>query len=161
MKKIKRGFCAFLIAAMAMVLTACSGGDSKQVSLDLARVSEDLNGTISTDKLTQADSSMLSSIYFFEEDQVKEIVAFLSSGATADEICVCECKDADAAASMKKLFKSRVESQSELYASYKAEEVDKLDNALIETVGNYAVLVVSDDYDTARNILTKHGFKIG
>ena len=101
---------------------------------------------------------MLSTIYFFENGQVSESKAFMSSGATADEICVVKCVDENAAKAVTELFQTRVNNQSKLYESYNADEVGKLGDAIIKSSGSYAVLVVCDDYDEAGDVLKEAGF---
>ena len=149
-------FAAAMFAAFS--LTACQGGSSK-TSLDVSSLADDLNAkTIKSDTLTETSSDMLSTIYFFENGQVSESKAFMSSGATADEICVVKCVDENAAKAVTELFQTRVNNQSKLYESYNADEVGKLNDAIIKNSGSYAVLVVCDDYDEAGDVLKEAGF---
>ena len=149
-------FAAAMFAAFS--LTACQGGSSK-TSIDVSSLADDLNAkTIKSDTLTETSSDMLSTIYFFENGQVTESKAFMSSGATADEICVVKCVDENAAKAVTELFQTRVNNQSKLYESYNADEVRKLDDAIIKSSGSYAVLVVCDDYDEAGDVLKEAGF---
>lgn len=149
-------FAAAMFAAFS--LTACQGGSSK-TSIDVSSLADDLNAkTIKSDTLTETSSDMLSTIYFFENGQVSESKAFMSSGATADEICVVKCVDENAAKAVTELFQTRVNNQSKLYESYNADEVGKLDDAIIKSSGSYAVLVVCDDYDEAGDVLKEAGF---
>ena len=122
-------------------------------------LADELNkDTVKNDTLTETSSDMLSSIYFFKDGQVTESKAYMSSGSTADEICVVKCRDDATTDDVEKLFQSRVQKQSDLYATYKAEESDKLKKAIIKSTGSYTVLVVCDDYDKANEILSKYGF---
>ena len=149
-------FAAAMFAAFS--LTACQGGSSK-TSIDVSSLADDLNAkTIKSDTLTETSSDMLSTIYFFENGQVSESKAFMSSGATADEICVVKCVDENAAKAVTELFQTRVNNRSKLYESYNADEVGKLDDAIIKSSGSYAVLVVCDDYDEAGDVLKEAGF---
>lgn len=149
-------FAAAMFAAFS--LTACQVGSSK-TSIDVSSLADDLNAkTIKSDTLTETSSDMLSTIYFFENGQVTESKAFMSSGATADEICVVKCVDENAAKAVTELFQTRVNNQSKLYESYNADEVGKLDDAIIKSSGSYAVLVVCDDYDEAGDVLKEAGF---
>ncbi len=162
MRKIRK-ITALLLAAVcaAFLLTGCggNGGSSKEVSVDVAALADELNkDTVTTDTLSETKSDMLPSIYFFEDGQVTESKAYMSSGATADEIAVVKCKDADTTKDVEKLFETRVKNQSDLYATYKAEESDKLKGAIVRSAGSYTVLVVCDDYDKAEEILKKYGF---
>lgn len=144
-------------AAMALCLTACGGG-SKEVSVDTAALAKELLTTVTSDTLTETASDLLPSIYFFEEDSIASGIAYASSGATACEIAVVQSKDAKNAEAVEKLFQTRVDNQSSLYASYNAGEVEKLDDAIIESAGAYTVLCVCDDTDQAEKILEKYGF---
>ena len=149
-------FAAAMFAAFS--LTACQGGSSK-TSIDVSSLADDLNAkTIKSDTLTETSSDMLSTIYFFENGQVSESKAFMSSGATADEICVVKCVDENAAKAVTELFQTRVNNQSKLYEGYNADEVGKLGDAIIKSSGSYAVLVVCDDYDEAGDVLKEAGF---
>lgn len=152
---------SLVIAAVctALLLTACGGGSAKVKEVDVAALADELNkDTVTADTLTETGSDMLPSIYFFEDGQVTDSKSYMSSGATADEITVVRCKDQASAGDVEKLFRTRVDNQSALYATYKAEESDKLKGAIIQSSGVYTVLVVCDDYDKAKDILSKYGF---
>ena len=159
MRKFGKTIITFAAAVFAAFsLTACQGGSSK-TSIDVSSLADDLNAkTIKSDTLTETSSDMLSTIYFFENGQVSESKAFMSSGATADEICVVKCVDENAAKAVTELFQTRVNNQSKLYESYNADEVGKLGDAIIKSSGSYAVLVVCDDYDEAGDVLKEAGF---
>ena len=161
MKRFRK-ITAVVLAAVcaALLLTACGGGSSKEASsIDVSALADELNkDTIKNDTLTETSSDMLSSIYFFKDGQVTESKAYMSSGSTADEICVVKCRDDATTNDVEQLFPSRVQKQSDLYATYKAEESDKLKKAIIKSTGSYTVLVVCDDYDKANEILSKYGF---
>jgi hypothetical protein len=149
-------FAAAMIAAFS--LTACQGGGSKS-TVDVAGLADDLNAkTIKSDVLTETNPDMLPTIFFFEDGQVNESKTYMSSGATADEICVVKCVDENAAKAVTELFQTRVNNQSKLYESYNADEVGKLADAIIKSSGSYAVLVVCDDYDEAGDLLKEAGF---
>lgn len=153
MKKLTTLLCtAFLVLG----LTACGG--SKEVTVDPAKLAGELQAAVTSDTLSETASDMLPSIYFFEEDAIEEGVAFASSGATACEIAVVKSTDAKNTANVEKLFQTRVDNQSALYASYNQGEVDKLDKAIIKSTGAYTVLCVCDDVDKANEILKGYGF---
>lgn len=154
MKKITALLCT---AILALGLTAC-GSKEKEVTVDTAKLASELQETITSDTLSETASDMLPSIYFFEADDVAESVAYASSGATACEIAVVKNTDSKNTENMEKLFQTRVDNQSALYASYNQGEVDKLDKAIIKSVGAYTVLCVCDDVDAANKILSNYGF---
>ena len=153
-------FAAVILAAVTVLslVTAC-GSSSAGSEVDVSALADELNNdTVTTDTLTETGSDMLASIYFFKDGQVVSSKAYMSSGATADEICVVECNSASDASEAEKLFQTRADSQEKLYETYNAAESDKLKNALIKSSGKYAVFVVCDDYSKAGDILKKYGF---
>ena len=136
-----------------------SGGKKKEVTVDTASLAAQLSEkAVTSDTLTETSSAMIAGIYFIPEDTYQSGTAYMSSGATACEVAVIECKKADQTKAVEDLFKQRVASQSELYASYNAGEVEKLDKAVIKSVGKYSVLCVCDDAAGAENILKEAGF---
>lgn len=155
MKKIVLALCAIM---MVLGLTACGGDKSKEVSIDISKLAEELQAAVTTDTLSQTASEMVPSIYGFSADDTVSSIAYASSGATACEISVVQSKDSAKTGDIEKLFQSRVDSQSALYASYNEGEVTKLDKAIIKSVGAYTVLCVCDDTDKAEEILKKYGF---
>jgi len=114
--------------------------------------------TVTSDTLTATTESMLPTIYLIDADVLKEGAAYMSSGATAGEVAVFALNSADDTANVREILEQRVASQKELYASYNADEVSRLDTAIIRTAGSYAVLCVCDDPDQAEEILKEYGF---
>lgn len=155
MKKMTLFLCA---AAAALSLTACGGKKEKEVNVDAPKLAEELLSTVTSDQLTETAPDMLASIYFYDPDDVASAVAYASSGATACEVAVVQSKDAGSTEEIEKLFQTRVDNQSALYASYNEGEVAKLDDAIIGSAGSYTVLCVCDDPDKAEEILKGYGF---
>lgn len=156
MKKFTAMAC---MAVMAFSLTACGGKDKDvTIEIDTAALAKDLQTAVTSDTLAQTASEMIPSIYFYDEASVASSVAYASSGATACEVAVVESKDAKYTSEMEKLFQTRVDNQSDLYASYNEGEVAKLDDAIIESNGVYTVLCVCDDVDKAKEVLKEYGF---
>ncbi|MDY3249562.1 MAG: DUF4358 domain-containing protein [Candidatus Choladocola sp.] len=154
MKRFTAMLCA---AAMMLGLTAC-GGKDKEVTIDPAKLASELLTTVTSDSLTETASDMLPSIYFLDADSIESGVAYTSSGTTACEVTVIQSKEEKNTAEVEKLFQTRVDNQSDLYASYNAGEADKLDKAIIKSAGAYTVLCVCDDTDKANDILKDYGF---
>ena len=160
MKKLMMKQKLLILAAAALLLfTGCGKSSSKDITVDTAALAKELNeSAVTSDTLTQTQSTMFSQIYFVDEDALAGGAAYMSSGATACEVAVIECKSADQTGDVEKLFQQRVDNQSSLYASYNAGEVDKLENAIIKSAGKYVVLCVCDDTEAAETILKNYGF---
>ena len=153
MKKLTAVICT---AMMALSLTAC-GGNTKEVSVDPDKLAQELLTAVTSDDLSKSTMD-LSTVYFYDANNVNSAVAYASSGATSCEVAVVESKDASETADVEKNFKTRVENQKNLYASYNAEEAGRLDDAIIKSAGKYTVLCVCDDTDKANEILKENGF---
>ena len=155
-------YLSFVLASLMLILslTACGEKAPKEVTASAADLAKQLTETVSDGTLA-ADpvvSDILDSTYFVDMEQVEESAAYMSTGATASEVAVIKCTDSSYASEVEDLFKSRVESQSELFASYAPDEVKKLDAAVIKVSGNYVGLCVTDDTSKAESILEKAGF---
>lgn len=155
---MKKLFTALLCTTLLVFgLTGC-GGSEKDVTVDTAKLASELLATVTSDTLSETASDMLPSIYFFNASDIEEGVAYASSGATACEVAVVKSTDTKNTENIEKLFQTRVDNQSSLYASYNQGEVEKLDAAIIKSAGAYTVLCVCDNTDKANEILKGYGF---
>lgn len=149
----------FTVALMGLLLTGCGGSEkAKEITAAPSKLAEDLSKTASGDTLSAVTSEILASTYLVDTEKIEDGAAFLGTGATACEAVVLKCTDDSYPKEVKKLFETRVKNQSDLYASYNAAEVENLDNAIIKVSGNYAVLCVTNDTETAEKILKEAGF---
>lgn len=80
-----------------------------------------------------------------------ELSAYCSSLATAECVCIAKCEDTDKAAQVKEKFESYAEKMAKTYSSYNMTESKKLENAYINSFGNYVVFFVSVDSGEAFN----------
>lgn len=155
---MKKRLSVLLLAAfMMLILTAC-GENTKDITVDVTKLCDDLKATVTSGELATVSADLQSSTYFFELAKVEESAAALSSGASACEVAIVKCKESSYVSEVKELFETRVKNQSALFADYNAPEVAKLDAALIKTSGNYVVLCVTDDTKKAEEILKEAGF---
>lgn len=161
MKNKKKALILTILCAFAaLLLTACGGkssSGSSDVSVDVSKLCQDLEGTIDSE-VSEVSNEVIASTYFFDMDKIEEAAAALNSGSNACEVVVLKCKDSSYTAEAEELLKKRVESQSTLFASYNAPEVAKLDAAILKTKGNYVVFCVTDDTSKANEIIKEAGF---
>lgn len=106
MKKFKRFAAVLCTALIALTLTACGGGKSKDVTVDTAKLADELLTTVTSDELSKMSVDP-STVYLYQSDDVTSAIAYASSGATACEVAVIESKDAANAESMEKLLQDR------------------------------------------------------
>lgn len=149
-----------LAAAMAVCLsfTGCGGGDGGGQdgagTIDGAALAEALAGGVAfEDQLTQVDQETALMLYGVAPEQVASAVVYVGTGATAEEIAVFEGVDEAAADAIEAQAEARLASQLSDYADYKPDEVPKLENPVLETEGNYVILCVSGDNETAESII--------
>ncbi|MDO4966165.1 MAG: DUF4358 domain-containing protein [Lachnospiraceae bacterium] len=167
-----RKFSIVLVATVAALsFTACAKEEVKKTAVNInvneqaEEASEEkevnvkeladklLNDITYQDQLGELDMDTASTFYTFDGVEVEEAYFFESSGATAEEIVVIKCKDSDSAAKAKEMFKVRVSDQIDSYTDYVPEEVTKLNDAVIITSNNIAVLSVSNDSSKAKSII--------
>lgn len=164
-----RKFGALILAAvcMAAVLTGCGSKDagtseasettSAAASASAKAIGADLAGKITyQDELSEMDIDTASMFINLSDVNVVDSAIYESSGATAEEIIVLECASSADASKAAGLFKTRVAEQKENFEDYVPEELNKLGKAVIATSGNFAVLSVSDDADTAKSIISDY-----
>ena len=152
--------CAALLFTCFFLLTGCSGGKKGgDVTIDPAALAKELaEGSVTSEALTEMASSMIAGSYYISDDIYAGGSAWKGTGATACEVVVIEAKEAGKTGDVESKLKEHVASQSDLYASYAPEEVEKLDKAVLKSTGKYTVLCVCDDTAKAEEILKKAGF---
>lgn len=154
MKKI--GLVAVLL--LSLVLAACSGSTnagSEAAGWNLTDLTARLKDEITyTDQLDTMDPDLMSYLYpDIDTADVSEQIIYVSSGSTAEEIAAFQAVDEDAAKRIEEALKARVDAQKESFTDYVAEEVKRLEDAVIVRNGTFVVLSVSGDPDTAKTIL--------
>lgn len=156
---MKKRMCAnAVMAGMAFVLViGLAGCGKKEVKLDVNEVSNRLLEEITyQDELSSVDFDTASMIFNFSDVDILNGAIFESSGATAEEIVVLECASAEDAKAAKAALEARVSDQKESFTDYVPKELVKLDKAVIAEGGNYAILSVSDEPDTASKIIGEY-----
>ena len=174
---MKKLLMAALIGTMAFSITGCKGeekevhdisinvneedagaeadaGTEEAKSVDAKAIADSLLSEISyTDQLAAVDLDTAKMFLNFADVEINEAYIYESSGATAEEIVVLVCKDSDSAAKAKSAFEQRVSEQKENFTDYVPEEVPKLNDAVIITSREYAILSVSGDSSKAKDII--------
>ncbi len=135
---------------MALAMTACA--KKQEISVD--EVSSRLLSEITyTDELSEIDLETAGMLFYLSDAQITSAKIYESGGATAEEIAVFECASQEDADKVMAAVQQRVEEQKESFRDYVPEELLKLDNAVMIQSGNYVMLSVSDDAETAQKII--------
>ncbi|HHU04947.1 MAG TPA: DUF4358 domain-containing protein [Clostridiales bacterium] len=146
-----------LVAVLATLLLLALFGCSEKKELDIDKLSEELlSGGVFSETLEPVELDILGYIYDVSEDDYAEAAVYCSSGATADELAIFKAKDADAAKRIAEAAQQRIEEQIRGFKNYVPAEVPKLEKAYQTTYGDYVLLCVSTDPETANTIIAKY-----
>ena len=144
-----------IIMIIAMLSLVACGGETK----DKTETPENTS-TVNMQEVYDSYASYLPEMVILEEKAMMNkygvdatkctqvIVANCSDGLKSDEIWLIEAVDADAAAEIAELAKSRVEREGEETKSYAPEQYAIVEKAEIIQDGNNVVLIISPDVDT-------------
>ena len=145
---------SLLLAALAVVtLAAC--GSKNSATVDAAGLADALVQKVQFDSEMNAVSA--DDLGFYIELPAKcEVGAYMSSGATAEEIFVIQCYDKTDAAAVKVSIKSYLDTQKQEAERYQPDEVARLNGAIFETYGTCVVLCVTSDTDTATAVIKEY-----
>ena len=140
------------VCLCAVLLTGC--GSEKSLSVSASQLADKLAQEVGfTDQMSKTEERILYTLYDMEESAVSEAVVYMSTGATAEEIAVITVSDAGNVSKAEEAVKARVESQKEAFENYVPEELTKLSDPVIRTVGNTVILCVSNHNDKAEQII--------
>jgi hypothetical protein len=156
--KLRLILCAAVLAVSAG-LCSCGSDDSSKSGNSDSAVSEaplDINSVAQT---LEAKSEDLTKTVMYNDgafelncanlydceysDLTGSFIIYNAGGGKADEISVISRKDGDTAAA-EKLLKTRSERRYRDFDGYVPEELPKIQDARIFSVGNYSVLIISD-----------------
>ena len=144
-----------LAVVMLAALCACGGKTAKEVDLE-ALAAELIDAGAFSDILNQPADGVAARLYDIEDGAAKQVVLYVGTGATAEEIFLAEAADASAQEALKTACEERVADQKTMFANYAPGEVAKLDEAVFVTYGNYVIMVVAADAASARSIVDNY-----
>lgn len=149
---MKRMICLLLAVMAALTITAC--GD-KSATVDAVALGKALSEQVAF----TADMKALSAEelgYYLELPDKCDVSAYMSDGATAEEIFVVECYDKTSAAALKVSIQSYLDSQKQELERYQPDEVSRLSGAIFETYGTCVILCVTSDTATASAVIKEY-----
>ena len=149
----KRFFVMAAVFVMAMALLAgCKSQEKENVNLD--ELGEKLFTEITyEDTMEPVGEDALYRVYEVDPEDVVKAVAYQSTGFTAEEIALWECKDADSAQRVYEAMEERVAQQKESFTDYNPNEIPKLENPVLIKSGNYVFLCLSNDNAKAEELI--------
>ena len=149
---MKKNIAVMLCCLMLFfVITGCA---SSKKALDMDAFSKEVlsKGSFG-DELILLSDKVVADYYDLSFDGLEEYRVYVSSSsATASEFAVFKCDSDAALKSAKTAVEARISDQITNYENYRPDEKFRLDNALVETNGNYLLFVVSDNNAAIQNL---------
>ena len=115
---------------MCVSLAGCGG---KAVDINELASALSSDGKFA-EQLTEVSSDIAEKRYMISDGEVEECVSYTGTPAVVDEITI---------------FKTT-------YTSYAPNEVSKLDDCVVETVGDYVIVCVSEDSSSVQSIIDQY-----
>jgi hypothetical protein len=158
---MKKKIIVLMAAAGTILASGCSSevstGTETEKDVDIQAAAAEIEKEIDfEDSLSELEEDTALTYYGISGDAVKDSVVYVSTGATAEEIAIFEAADTDSKNTVEDACNQRKEKQTTSYGDYKPSEVSRLDDAIIETYGNYVVYIVTDDVTKADEILESY-----
>ena len=153
---MKRFLSAITLCCFVLLLTACGGSGPEATPTEIGDALVD--GVDFSETLIPLEMAAAASLYGIDPENVTEAVAYVSSGATAEEISVWQADGKKAAEVVATQVEKRIADQTAAYATYRPEEVPKLEKYILKTDGDIVVLCVADDVANAEKVLQELGF---
>ena len=128
-----------------------------EITLDMPKLAEELiNAQIFEDQLNEVDKESIIKKYNLNAEKIKNVDAYVGTGATAEEILIMELLDKEDISETKKIMETQIEERKLDFQDYLPKEVFKLENYILEIKWSYIVLCISNDSDKAEGIINKN-----
>lgn len=148
---MKKAISLLLAALLIFALAGCGGAQTKDV--DVAAMAADLakNVKYESEEMRQLPAEKLAN--YVDVPEGAEAAFYMGEGMTMEEIIAVKCANEKDAAALKTAMEALLKSQIDSVRPYQPESVPRLENAVLIQKGVYVVLCVTDDADTARQII--------
>ncbi|MBQ8338172.1 MAG: DUF4358 domain-containing protein [Oscillospiraceae bacterium] len=147
---MKKLFCFALVIVSVFCLCSCNKEQGKTpATADVAAVISD--STEFTELIALTKDNIGSRYYGIDLDAIEEYeVLVCSSAAAPDEIAVFKMKDKEDVEDMLDVVRERKQELYDRFVDYRPNEINKINNAVIGSNGNYVYFVVSGDNSAAK-----------
>ncbi len=139
-----------LVPLMLLSLVGC-GQKTKEMDADTLMHTLLTEVEYSTELTGTGDNGVM---YFPELPETSQVTRYAGSGYYADELTLISYANEADREVVLRAIERHVKELHDQFVSYIPEEVDKIDHAVIYPSGNYAVLCITNDYETAQKLLS-------
>lgn len=150
---MKRIIC--VICALAMCLSVCACGEKTQ-KIDMYELQKSM---VSADKSLPEmkisgswDENAEKAFSYISDMEYNKIYGFFLAYAAdgmAYELAVVQLKDKSDAGEMEDSLNEHVQTRVRMYKTYEPEQVQRAENAVVKTVGDCVLLIMSDSPENA------------
>ncbi len=139
-----------LVISSIFCLCSCNKQEAKTpATADVAAIISD--SVEFTELIALTDDNIGPRYYGIDLEAIEEYeVLVCSSGALADEIAVFKMKDGEDVEDMLDVVRERKQELYDRFVDYVPEEINKINNAVIGSNGNYVYFVVSSNNSAAK-----------
>ena len=92
-------------------------------------------------------------VYGFDESLVTDVVRYIGSGATAEELAIFECADSSNVKEVTDCINERIQYLHDGYSDYGPDQVPEIDNAFVKTYGKTVVFCICTNPDIIDGIV--------
>lgn len=108
------------------------------------------------DTLEEIDKDTIIKNYGFDGNKIKNIVSYVGTGATAEEILVVELNNKSDLNEINNQITQRISERKEAFANYLPQEVYKLENPTLKVTNNYIILSVCKDSEKMNSFIEEY-----
>lgn len=145
---MKCGISLLLALVLMLGLTACGGGNAKEVNME--ELYHQVLETMPEMILIEDADMRLNLMGIQEDDCVQVVTAVCADGLRTDEVWLIEAKDAAALERIAAMAENRLFAKGEESITYSPEQYAIVQKAVTVTEGLYFALVVSPDVDALK-----------
>ena len=150
---MKRIICVICAAVMAFSLCACG---SKTQSIDMHELQKsmvDADKSLPEMKISGSwDENAEKAFSYISDMEYNKIHGFFLAYAAdgmAYELAVVQLKDKSDAGEMEDSLNEHVQTRVRMYKTYEPEQVQRAENAVVKTIGDCVLLIMSDSPENA------------
>jgi len=149
---MKRTISLLLALLLTAALVGCGGG-TKVKDVDVTALAAELAEKVKFESQEMRELSADDLTNYVAVPDGAKVAFYMGEGLTMEEIIAVQCANEKDAAALKTEMEALLSNQIDSARPYKPESVPRLENPALTQKGVYVVLCVTDDVDTAEQII--------
>ena len=158
--KMKKTFLIIIIIIFIIIIGIIVNIDifkEKDITIDIQELALELkNHPIFEDDLNEIDRDSIIKKYNFPNDKIKNVVSYLGTGATAEEVLIIELFYKKDIKEIENIITEKIEERKQDFENYLPKEVFKLENYYFKNINNYIILCISNDEKQVESIINQY-----